>query len=53
MYVTINIGNLRMTRELLKGNPRILMYVGCNGDSRVHTRVSMKIVAYANSHLEK
>ena len=23
-----------MTRESLKGNPRIYLYVGCNGDSR-------------------
>ena len=35
MYATINIGNPRMTRELLKGNPRMLMYIGCNGDSHV------------------
>ena len=35
MYVTIDIGNLRMTRELLKGNPRTLMYAGCNVDSRI------------------
>ena len=46
MYATINIGNphmthellkenSRMTRELLKGNPCMLMYAGCNGDSRV------------------
>ena len=35
MYTTIDIGNLRMTRELLKGNPCMLMYVGCNVDSRV------------------
>ena len=35
MYTTIDIGNLHMTRELLKGNPCMLMYVGCNGDSRV------------------
>ena len=34
MYATINIGSPRMTRELLKGNPRILMYAGRNGDSR-------------------
>ena len=32
---TINIGNPSMTRELLKGNPCMLMYVGYNGDSRV------------------
>ena len=35
MYATINIGNPRMTRESLKGNPRIDLYVGYNGDSRV------------------
>ena len=35
MYMTINIGNPRMKHEFLKGNPRMLMYVGCNGDSRV------------------
>ena len=35
MYVTINIGNLRMTCELLKGNLRTLMYAGCNVDSCV------------------
>ena len=35
MYMTINIGSLRMTREFLKGNPHMLMYVGCNEYSRV------------------
>ena len=35
MYATINIGNPRMTHESLKGNPRIDLYGGCNGDSRV------------------
>ena len=35
MYATIDIGNPCMTRELLKGEPRTLMYVGCNVDSRV------------------
>ena len=35
MYVTIDIGNPRMTRELLEGNPRMLVYAGCNADSRV------------------
>ena len=34
MYATINIGNLCMTCELLKGNPMNL-YTGSNGDSRV------------------
>ena len=35
MYATIDIGNPRKTRDLLKGNLRTLMYVGCNVDSRV------------------
>ena len=35
MYATIDIGNPRMKRELLKGNPRTWMYAGCNADSRV------------------
>ena len=35
MYVTIDIGNPHMTRNLLKGNPRPLMYMGCNVASRV------------------
>ena len=35
MYATINIGNPRMTSELLKGNPHTLMYAGCNVDSRI------------------
>ena len=35
MYATIDIGNPRMTRELLKVNPRMLMYAVCNGDSHV------------------
>ena len=53
MYATINIGNLRMTREFLKGNLRMDLYVGCNGDSRVRTQFSMRIVVYATQHLEK
>ena len=63
MYVTIDIGNPRMTFGLLKGNPRTLMYTGCNvdshvqyascnGDSRIRTRIAMEIVAYVNQHLE-
>ena len=63
MYVTIDIGNPRMTHNLLKGNPRTLMYascnvyshvqyVSCNGNSRVRTRVAMDIVAYTTQHLE-
>ena len=35
MYATIDIGNSRMTCELLEGNPRTLVYAGCNTDSRV------------------
>ena len=35
MYVTIDIGNLGMIRDLLKGNSRTLVYTGCNADSRV------------------
>ena len=35
MYATIDIGKLRMTRELLKGNLRTLMYTSCNVDSHV------------------
>ena len=35
MYATIDIGNPHMTREFLKGNPRMLMYAGCNADSHV------------------
>ena len=35
MYMTINIGNPRMTHESLKGNARIYLYTGCNGDSHV------------------
>ena len=35
MYATINIGNPPMTHELLKGNPCMLMYAGCNADSHV------------------
>ena len=64
MYTTIDIGNPRMTRELLKGNPRMIMYMGCNvyscvhymsfnGDSRVRMRVAMEIVASTTQHLEK
>ena len=53
MYATINIGNLHMTCESLKGNPCIDLYAGCNGDSHVRMRVAMEIVVYATQHLEK
>ena len=60
MYVTIDIGNPCMTRELLKGNLRTLMYVGCNvdshvqyvsfnGDSRVSNSTLRKIIWQAGS----
>ena len=35
MYATIDIENPCMTHVLLKGNPRTLMYAGCNADSCV------------------
>ena len=35
MYANIDIGNPRMTHKSLKGNPRIDLYAGFNGDSRV------------------
>ena len=35
MYATIDIGNPRMTRKLLKGNLHMLVYMGCNADSHV------------------
>ena len=64
VYVIIDIKNPRMTRDLLKGNPRMLIYTGCNVDSHVqytscneyshvHTRVAMIIVTYTTQHLEK
>ena len=64
MYATIDIGNPRMTHKFLKGNPCMLMYAVAmeivtyntrvvNGNSRVRTRVAMRIVVYAIQHLEK
>ena len=35
MYATINIGNPRMTRELIEENPCTLVYTGCNANTRV------------------
>ena len=35
MHVTIDIGKPHMTRELLEGNPRTLVYTGCNEYSHV------------------
>ena len=43
MYATIDIRNPRMTRESLKGNPRIDIYTGCNGDSHVQQSTYRKI----------
>ena len=40
MYVTIYIGNPRMTHKLLKGNPRTLMDASYNVDSRVQYVIS-------------
>ena len=51
MYATIDIGNLRMTRELLKGNPRMLMYAGCNVDSHVCNSTLRKIMWQAGSRV--
>ena len=35
MCMTIDIGNPRMSRELIEGNLRTLVYAGCNADSRI------------------
>ena len=53
MYATINIGNPRMTRELLKGNPHTLMYVGCNADSHVQYTSCNGDSCVCNSTLRK
>ena len=52
--MTINIGNLHMTCDLLKGNPRMLMYAGCNADSRIqYVSFNGDSFVYATQHLEK
>ena len=53
MYVTINIGNPRMTRELLEGNPRTMVYAGCNADSRVQYAICSEYSCVRNSTLRK
>ena len=64
MYAAIDIGNPRIRCELLKGNPRTLVcmgyntdsrvqYMSCNGDSHVRTQFAMEIVVYATQHFEK
>ena len=53
MYVTINIGNLHMTRELLEGNPRTLVYAGCNANSHVQYASCNEDSRVCNSTLRK
>ena len=51
MYATIDIGNPRMTRELLKGvyagcnADSHVPYVSCNEDSHIHKSTLRKIIA--------
>ena len=53
MYATIDIGNPRMTREFLEGNPHTLMYVGCNADSSVQYVSCNEYSRVRNSTLRK
>ena len=53
MYATINIGNPRMTCELLEGNPRMLVYAGCNANSRVQYMSFNEDSRVCNSTLRK
>ena len=53
MYATINIGNLRMTRELLEGNLHILVYAGCNANSIVQYMICNEYSCIRNSTLRK
>ena len=53
MYMTINIGKPRMTRELLKGNPRTLVYAGFNANSRVQYATCNEYSRVRNSILRK
>ena len=53
MYTTIDIGNPRMTHELLKGNPRTLVYAGCNADSHVQNASCNGDSHVCNSTLRK
>ena len=53
MCATINIGNPRMTHELLEGNPRTLVYMGCNAHSRVQYASCSEDSRVRNSTLRK
>ena len=53
MYATIDIGNPRMTHELLEGNPRTLVYVGFNADSHVQYASCNEDSRVRNSTLRK
>ena len=53
MYATINIGNPRMTRELLEGNSRTLVYAGCNANSCIHYASCNDYSRVHNSTLRK
>ena len=51
--MTINIGNPHMTCEFLKGNPRTLMYAGCNADSCIQYACCNGDSRVCNSTLRK
>ena len=51
--MTINIGNPRMTLELLEGNPHTLVYTGCNANSRVQYTSCNEDSRVRNSTLRK
>ena len=53
MYTTIDIGNPRMTRELLEGNSGTLVYAGCNADSRIQYASCNQDSRVRNSTLRK
>ena len=53
MYATIDIGNPCMTRELLEGNPHMLVYAGCNADSRIQYAICNEDSHIRNSTLRK
>ena len=53
MYATIDIGNPRMTYELLEGNPHTLVYAGCNANSRVQYVICNEDSRVRNSTLRK
>ena len=53
MYVTIDIGNLRMTCELLEGNLLMHVYAGCNANTRVRYASCNADSRVCNSTLRK